>query len=199
MKKLFWVKTALVTLGGISVTAADVSISGNTRFRYHAWSNDIASGAGRNNSAFADDLQLWVNADMAADSGLEYGSAFRMRAAGTVDRNYIYLRDDWGQLTLGRNWGPEYSISLGADWRGRQRLFLWHLILGNRVLPVFAGCARRLIAAIGRGRLMKPKTAFGRVKYGTALPILPPGFAVCTSRKMTRADAPYLLWVLGHR
>ena len=57
MKKLFWVTTALVTLGGISVAAADVSISGNTRFRYHAWSDDIASGAGRNNSAFADDLQ----------------------------------------------------------------------------------------------------------------------------------------------
>ena len=111
-------------MGGISVATADVLISGNTRFRFHAWRDDIASGAGRNNSAFADDLQLWVNADMASDSGLEYGSVFRMRAAGTVDRNYIYLRYDWGRLTLGRTWGPEYSMSLGADWRGRQRLFL---------------------------------------------------------------------------
>ena len=170
-------------MGGISVAAADVSISGNTRFRYHAWSDDIASGAGRNNAAFADDLQLWVNADMAAESGLENGSAFSMRAAGTVDRNYIYLRDDLGQLTLGRNWDPEYSMSLGADWRGRQRLFQWLLISGNRVLPVFAECARRLIAAIGKGRLMKPKTAFGRVKHGTAPPILPPDFAACISRK----------------
>jgi hypothetical protein len=74
--------------------------------------------------------------------------------------------------------------------RGRQRLFQRHLILENRALPVFAGCARRLIAAIGRGRLMKPKIAFGRVKHGAAPPILPPGFAVCTSRKMTRTDVP---------
>ena len=67
--------------------------------------------------------------------------------------------------------------------RGRPRLFEWPLILGNRVLPVFGGCARRLIAAIGKGRLVKPKTAFGRVKHGTAPPILPPDFAACISRK----------------
>jgi len=48
--------------------------------------------------------------------------------------------------------------------------------------PHLAGF-RRMLATIGRGRLMKPKTAFGRVKHGTAPPILPPDFAACISRK----------------
>jgi hypothetical protein len=69
--------------------------------------------------------------------------------------------------------------------------------LRNGFLPVFAGCAGRFIATIGMGRLMKPKTTFGRVKNGTAPTILPPGFAVCISRKMTRTDAPYLVRVFG--
>lgn len=120
MKKLFWVTTALVTLGGISVAAADVSISGNTRMRYHTWSDDQVDGAGstNSNSEFANDLFLWVNADMVADSGLEYGAGIRFRATGATDRNQVYMRDDWGQITLGRTWGPEYTMSLGANWRG---------------------------------------------------------------------------------
>jgi len=77
--------------------------------------------------------------------------------------------------------GTQKMRLAGARWL--PRLFQWPLILGNRVLPVFGGCARRLIAAIGKGRLMKPKTAFGRVKHGTAPPILPPDFAACISRK----------------
>jgi GH24 family phage-related lysozyme (muramidase) len=57
----------------------------------------------------------------------------------------------------------------------------------NRGKPRLAGF-RRMHAAINRGnwqggRLMKPKTAFGRVKHGTAPSILPPGFAACISLK----------------
>jgi len=66
--------------------------------------------------------------------------------------------------------------------------------------PRLAGF-RRMRAVINRGNwqggLMKSKTAFGRVKHGTAPPILPPGFAVCISRKMTQTDALYLLRVFG--
>lgn len=67
---------------------------------------------------------------MIADSGLEYGVGTRLRSKSsakvvddkvsvrTVDRNYIYLRDDWGQIKLGDDWSANYAMSLGADWRG---------------------------------------------------------------------------------
>lgn len=119
MKKLFFITTALVTLGGITAVAADVSISGNSRFRYHAWSDDQADTGDANNSAFANVLQLWVKADMKADSGLDYGVHVRLgHGSATLDRNYIYLQDDWGKVQLGKTLNPYYTMSLGADWRG---------------------------------------------------------------------------------
>ena len=57
--------------------------------------------------------------------------------------------------------------------------------------PRLAGF-RRMRAAIGKGRLTRPKTAFGRVKHGTAPPILPHGFAVCISRKNDAKTCPSL-------
>jgi hypothetical protein len=56
--------------------------------------------------------------------------------------------------------------------------------------PQGGRCARRLIAAIGRGWLIKPKTAFGRVKHGTAPLILPLGFAACISHKDDTKKCP---------
>lgn len=35
-----------------------------------------------------------------------------------LDRNYVFMSDDWGKVTVGRQWSPYYSGSLGADWRG---------------------------------------------------------------------------------
>jgi outer membrane protein OmpU len=146
MNKLLWATTALFVVGGIGVAAADVSISGNSRFRYETWSDDqqdvTDEERNRNNSQMGEILMVWLNADMVADSGLEYGVGVRFRSSSSadvtgakvgsdgitvtggktstriVDRNYIYLRDDWGQFKLGNDWAPVYNMSLGGEWRG---------------------------------------------------------------------------------
>jgi len=120
MKKLMTTAVALFVVGGVTAVAADVTISGNSRFRYHTWSDDNVdpAGSGNNNNEMSEILEIWVNGDMVADNGLSYGMAARFRKAGNVDRNYVYLKDDWGQIKAGRDWAPIYNMSLGADWRG---------------------------------------------------------------------------------
>ena len=121
MKNLLMTTAALFVVGGMTAAFADVSISGNVKFRYNTWSDDAsdnASETGNNNNEMADDLEIWIKSDMTADSGLTYGTATRLRQDGSVDRNYIHLSDDWGKLVVGRDWSPMYNMSLGANWRG---------------------------------------------------------------------------------
>lgn len=121
MKRLLMTTTALIALGGVTSALADLSISGNARWTYMTWSDKTVddAGSGNNNTAMGEGLEIWFNADETADSGLTYGAAARLRS-GTkgLDRNYLFLSDDWGKVTVGRQWAPYYSASLGADWRG---------------------------------------------------------------------------------
>ena len=140
MKRVLLATTALFALSGVTVAAADVSLSGHYRWEYNAWSDDVKDankttyaldpsssepatkatttyGSAQNNNKFGGELNLWVKANMVSDSGLEYGGAARIRDAD-VDRRYITLADDWGKVTLGKQWSPAYSMSLGQDWRG---------------------------------------------------------------------------------
>jgi hypothetical protein len=54
-----------------------------------------------------------------------------------------------------------------------------------------------------QGRLMKPKTTFGRVEYGIAPPTLLHGFVVCTSdktdgvKRCPLSGADYWAYVIG--
>lgn len=83
------------------------------------FAKDAAVNSGNNNTQMGEGLEIWFNADETADSGLTYGAAARLREGTTgVDRNYIYISDDWGKVTFGRQWAPIYSGSFGADWRG---------------------------------------------------------------------------------
>ena len=130
MKRLMLATTALFALSGVTVAAADISISGHVRFHYDTWSDDKkdTGTSGANNNNMSGDLQLWVMGETVTDSGLTYGAAVRMRDgdAGAseigsdtnVDRRYLTIADDWGKITLGRQWAPSYSMSLASDWRG---------------------------------------------------------------------------------
>ena len=121
MKKLLMTTTALIALGGVTSALADLSISGNARWTYTTWSDKAVDDAnsGNNNTKMGEGLEIWFNADETADSGLTYGAAARLRS-GTkgLDRNWVYLSDDWGKVTFGRQWSPIISGSLGANWRG---------------------------------------------------------------------------------
>ena len=56
MRKILLTTTAFIALGSVAAVAADISISGNTRFRYNTWSDDNAAVAGENNSTMTDVL-----------------------------------------------------------------------------------------------------------------------------------------------
>jgi hypothetical protein len=118
MRKVLLTTTALIALGSVAAVAADMSISGNSRFRYNQWSDDDEVADGANNSSMADVLQLWFNTSATTDSGLTIGANIRMRTGGTTDRNYINIDGDHGSIQAGKQWAPVYSYSLGENWAG---------------------------------------------------------------------------------
>lgn len=121
MKKLLTTAVALFVVGGVTAVAADVTISGNSRLRYHSWSDDAvdAANSANSNNAMAEHLEIWIGASETSDSGLSYGGNFRLRETdGRADRNWIYLADDWGRVHVGRDHPPFAKMSLAANWRG---------------------------------------------------------------------------------
>ena len=121
MKKLLMTTTALIALGGVTSALADISISGNARWTYDTWTDKTVdtAGSGANNTSMGETLQLWFSVDETADSGLTYGANIRFRETdGRVDRNWIHFGDDWGKVSLGRQFSPFTTGSLGANWRG---------------------------------------------------------------------------------
>ena len=126
MKRVLLATTALFALSGVTVAAADVSISGHVRFHYDSWSDnvvdkdtdDIKASANNNNST-STDLNIWVKGNMVTDNGLTVAPVARIEGdTKGVTRHYIRLSDDWGTIILGNHHTPAYTMSLGADWRG---------------------------------------------------------------------------------
>ena len=118
MRKILLTTTALVALGSVSAVAADVSVSGNMRFRYNTWSDDNPQVDGENNNAMANIMQLWVTSSDTTDNGLSIGTNTRIRRAGNIDRNWIDIDGEFGSLDLGQQWSLSYSQSLHELWMG---------------------------------------------------------------------------------
>ena len=118
MRKILLTTTALIALGSVSAVAADVSLSGNMRFRYNSWSDDNAVAAGENNNSMSNIMQLWVKSSATTDNGLSIGTNTRFRKAGNIDRNWIDINGDFGSIDLGQQWSPSYSASLHENWEG---------------------------------------------------------------------------------
>ena len=113
MKHILFATTALVALGGVSATAADVSITGYTRFTYDSGPDD---------AVLDPDYNIWVKADEVTDNNLRYGGAVRLTPGTEGDasssRHYLWFENEMGKVTMGQHHGPAYTMSLGADWRG---------------------------------------------------------------------------------
>jgi len=118
MRKILLTTTAFVALGSVAAVAADVSVSGNARFRYNTWSDDNAAVAGANNNTMTDVLQLWVKSSATTDSGLSIGTNTRLLTSGAVDRNWLDIDGDFGKIDLGKQWSLSYSGSLHEYWMG---------------------------------------------------------------------------------
>jgi hypothetical protein len=118
MRKILLTTTALIALGSVSAVAADISLSGNMRFRYNTWSDDNAQVDGENNNSMSNILQLWVMSSATTDNGLSIGTNTRFRAAGNIDRNWIDVDGEFGKIDLGQQWSLNYSQSLHENWMG---------------------------------------------------------------------------------
>jgi len=118
MRKILLTTTAFVALGSVAAVAADVSVSGNARFRYNSWSDDNAAAAGANNNSMTDVLQLWIKSSATTDSGVSVGTNTRLLTSGAVDRNWIDIDGDFGKIDLGKQWSLSYSGSLHEYWMG---------------------------------------------------------------------------------
>jgi len=119
MRKVLLTTTALIALGSVSAVAADISISGNTRYRYLAWSDDDSDPAnqGYNNSSTAEVLQLWTKATAETDSGLTFTGAARL-GASTTDRNWLSVAGDFGTIRAGKDYQAAYAMSFTECWMG---------------------------------------------------------------------------------
>ena len=119
MRKVLLTTTALIALGSVGAVAADVSIYGNTRYRYLAWSDDDSDPAsqGYNNSATAEVLQLWTKASAETDSGLTFSGAARL-GASTTDRNWLSIAGDFGTIRAGKDYQAAYAMSFTECWMG---------------------------------------------------------------------------------
>lgn len=127
MKRVLLATTALFALSGVTVAAADVSLSGHVRFHYDSWSDnvvdeDVTNGlkaSANNNNSTSTEAHIWVKGNMVTDSGLTVAPEARIEGdTKGVTRHYIRLSDDWGTIILGNHHSPTYTMSLGADWRG---------------------------------------------------------------------------------
>lgn len=121
MKKTLLATTALFALSGVSVAAADVSLSGHVRYHYDSWSDEVvdADGSGNNNNSMDTDVEIWVKGNMVSDNGLTIAPEARIKGKdGKIARHYIKLSDDWGTLTLGRQHSVGRTMSLDGEWRG---------------------------------------------------------------------------------
>lgn len=112
MRKILLTTTALIALGSVSAVAADISLSGNLRWRYQTWSDDNPIVAGQNNNSMGEILQLWVRSSETLDNGMTIGTNTRLRAGGNIDRNWIDINGDFGSFDLGRQFSPSYTASL---------------------------------------------------------------------------------------
>ena len=125
MKKILLATTALIALGGVSVAAADVSVSGHVRYHYDSWSDEVvdATNSGNNNNSMSTDAEIWIKGKMVTDNGLTIAPEIRLNNLHDKDepasgRHYIKLSDDWGTLTLGRQHSVARTMSLDGEWRG---------------------------------------------------------------------------------
>jgi hypothetical protein len=166
MRKILLTTTALIALGSVSAVAADVSLSGNMRFRYNSWSDDNAVAAGENNNSMSNIMQLWVKSTATTDNGLSIGTNTRFRRAGNIDRNWIDINGDFGSIDLGQQWSPSYSASLHENWAGTVAggVYMGGSVNGEAVAArngVLAGqasdgvavAARAAVAATGLNRM----------------------------------------------
>ena len=95
--------------GGLAAQAADITISANAETRYQSWSDDEDNTGGSNDSRITHESHIAIAAESTSDSGLTYGTWFRIEAekgngGGSnlkEDTSYLYVSGDFGRIVTG--------------------------------------------------------------------------------------------------
>jgi len=102
--------SAIVFGGGMAAQAFELTLKGDSEFKYETWSDDVDNTGGNNDSKTSNVSHLIVNADAVSDSGLSYGTWFRIESDtgngdGKLDEDghHLYVSGGFGKLQLGSN------------------------------------------------------------------------------------------------
>jgi hypothetical protein len=138
MKKILLASTALVSLAvanqAFAMADSEIKINGDFRFGFASLSDNYKPAEqptltedGREEKSQDDtiytDSEIKVTFDAVADNGLNFGMVVEMQADegdDGVDESSIYLKDDFGTITLGNNdgssdtFGPSVPTHHGA-------------------------------------------------------------------------------------
>ena len=113
MKKYLYASTVLASLavmgGGFAVQAAELSITGDSKFTYRTWSDDAEAENGMNSNKMTNESHVVIEAESTADNGLTYGTYFRIESetgngGGSnlkEDGHRLYVSGDFGKFILG--------------------------------------------------------------------------------------------------
>lgn len=123
MKKVLTASTALVCAMGISGTAfamgnAEISLSGNSKWTYHSWSDDADNGGGNNDNEFKITNSVTVDSSATSDSGLNYGTSLTLQTGGGAvndDGMKLFIKGGFGEIRTGSGGAGD---SINADATG---------------------------------------------------------------------------------
>ena len=98
MKRLFattMLASAVTLGGGLAVQAADITISADSEVKYQTWSDDVPNTGGANDSSIVNESHVIISAEDTSDTGLTYGTYFRVEAEGIGERWWLKPERRW--------------------------------------------------------------------------------------------------------
>jgi len=104
--------SALVLSVPMAANAFEITLSGDSEFKYQTWSDEMDNTGGQNDSKTSNESHIIIAAENTADNGLTYGAWFRIEAEGLgangddnlkEDGHNLYVKGDFGKVQLGSN------------------------------------------------------------------------------------------------
>jgi len=104
--------SALVLGMPMAAHAFEITLSGDSEFKYQTWSDEAENTFAENDSKMTNESHIIISAENTSDSGLTYGTWFRLETEGLgangddnvkEDGHNLYIKGDFGKIQLGSN------------------------------------------------------------------------------------------------
>ena len=89
--------SALVLGMPMAAHAFEITLSGDSEFKYQTWSDDEVNTGGANDSKMTNESHIIISAEKTSDSGLTYGTYYRIEAEGLGANGDDNLKEDGHQ------------------------------------------------------------------------------------------------------